>query len=108
MSNALVTEVKKLIREVDKTHRYSMSRIYGLYNEVFDKDEEPQSCASCLIRKVKELRLWLENNSGQETAEDIETQPNRKKGKHRKQKRVVPEKNNNGTWTKKMLYQQGL
>ncbi|MDR2951541.1 MAG: hypothetical protein LBV71_20315 [Prevotella sp.] len=93
MSNALVTEVKKLIREVDKTHRYSMSRIYGLYNEVFDKDEEPQSCASCLIRKVKELRLWLENNSGQETAEDIETsaQPKEKKAQKTKKSRTGKE-----------------
>ncbi|WP_255495505.1 hypothetical protein [Dysgonomonas sp. 521] len=60
MSNpALKSEVHKLISEVDKTHRYSMSRIYGLYNEVFGKDEAPQSCASCLIRKVKELKTWL-------------------------------------------------
>ena len=53
----LKEKVKTLIADVDKTHRYSMSRIYGLYNEVFDKSEAPQSCASCLIRKVKSLRV---------------------------------------------------
>lgn len=65
MNKTLIVNVKELVKEVDKTHRYSMSRIYGLYNEVFEKNEEPQSCASCLIRKVKELRDWLESSSGE-------------------------------------------
>lgn len=65
MNKTLITDVKNLVKEVDKTHRYSMSRIYGLYNMVFDKNEDPQSCASCLIRKVKELRGWLENQSAE-------------------------------------------
>lgn len=55
----LIEKVKLLISDVDKTHRYSMSRIYGTYNEVFGTVEVPQSCASCLIRKVKQLRGWL-------------------------------------------------
>lgn len=55
----LKAEVEILIEEVDRTHRYSMSRIYGLFNRVKGTDERPQSCASCLIRKVKELREWL-------------------------------------------------
>lgn len=56
----LKKEVAALICEVDKTHRYSMSKIYELYNTVFDKNETPQSCASCLIRKINELKDWLE------------------------------------------------
>lgn len=55
----LKEKVRVLVKEVDKTHRYSMSNIYGLYNEVFDKKETPQSCASCLIRKINELKKWL-------------------------------------------------
>lgn len=55
----LVVRVRALVDEVDKTHRYSMSRIYGLYNEVYNAVEVPQSCASCLIRKVKQLKVWL-------------------------------------------------
>lgn len=61
MDKQWIIEVQNLIAEVDKTHRYSMSRIYGLWNRVYDKNEAPQSCASCLIRKVKELREWLAN-----------------------------------------------
>jgi len=73
MNNSkLKSEVQKLIDEVNKTHRYSMSRIYGLYNEVFGTDETPQSCASCLIRKVKELRTWLDKEADKDipAAED--------------------------------------
>ncbi|NDV69300.1 hypothetical protein [Dysgonomonas sp. 25] len=57
--STLRAEVATLISDVEATHRYSMSRIYGLYNRVFETDERPQSCASCLIRKVRELRNWL-------------------------------------------------
>lgn len=60
MNKELINEVKEILDEVDLTHRYSMSKIYGAYNKVFGKNETPQSCASCLIRKVKELKAWLE------------------------------------------------
>lgn len=58
-ADTLKRRVASLVYEVNTTHRYSMSRIYGLYNEVFAVAETPQSCASCLIRKVNELRSWL-------------------------------------------------
>lgn len=56
----LKSEVEQLLTEIDKTHRYSMSKIYNLANRAFDRKEIPQSCASCLIRKVRELRNWLD------------------------------------------------
>jgi len=63
MSNSdLRKKIETLIEEVNTTHRYSMSRIYALYNEAFDTNEKPQSCASCLIRKVRDLQIWLNNN----------------------------------------------
>ena len=72
----LTNEVNSLIEEVNKTHRYSMSRIYSLYNQVFGKDERPQSCASCLIRKVRELRSWVESRS--KTVEEAKSQEKKK------------------------------
>lgn len=54
--------VEALVQEVEKTHRYSMSRIYEAHNQVFGKSEKPQSCASCLIRKTQDLRKWLSEN----------------------------------------------
>lgn len=65
-NNELKKEVADLIHEVEKTHRYSMSKIYGLYNKVFDRNETPQSCSSCLIRKVDELEDWLEAQNKEE------------------------------------------
>lgn len=55
----LYSKIKQLIEDVASTHKYSMSRIYGLYNEAFGVVETPQSCASCLIRKVNQLKRWL-------------------------------------------------
>lgn len=72
----LKLKIETLINDVDTTHRYSMSRIYSAYNEVFNSNEKPQSCASCLIRKVKELRQWLES---QNYADDAEPKKKRKK-----------------------------
>ena len=59
----LLADVEQLLADVDRTHRYSMSRIYGLYNQAFGRAEKPQSCASCLIRKVRELRAWASDNA---------------------------------------------
>lgn len=73
MRKELLKEVEELVSYTRKTHKYSMSKIYGLYNEVFDKDEKPQSCASCLIRKIKELEEWLKVQP-QQTEKDTQTE----------------------------------
>lgn len=57
----LAKEVDNLLKEVNSTHRYSMSRIYKVYNEIYSRNETPQSCASCLIRKMRELKRWRED-----------------------------------------------
>lgn len=59
----LKKEVESLLDYVNKTHRYSMSRIYGAWNRAFGRNDIPQSCANCLIRKVKELKVWLEKQA---------------------------------------------
>lgn len=56
----LIEEASIVVAEVDRTHRYSMSKIYSLYNRVYNTNEEPQACTSCLIRKVRALREWLD------------------------------------------------
>jgi hypothetical protein len=86
---ALLYEVKKLVCEVEKTHRYSMSRIYGLYNEVFGTNETPQSCASCLIRKVRELKAWFSEEAGNETPAAQEATP-----RHTEAAKAAPAKTN--------------
>lgn len=63
MEDNLKQTVQDLIDEVNNTHRYSMSRIYGAFNNVFQTNETPQSCASCLIRKKQDLEHWLHDSS---------------------------------------------
>lgn len=79
-SDILMEKVASLIQEVNSTHRYSMSRIYGLYNEVFAVAEAPQSCASCLIRKMNQLKSWLADQSKENgiAAPKIEEMPSKK------------------------------
>lgn len=82
MEKDLIKEVKTLIADVDKTHRYSMSKIYGLSNKVFNKNEQPQSCASCLIRKVDELRKWLDQQERLDViTEEIQAEKPKRKRK---------------------------
>jgi len=56
-------EIMQNVREVliytERTHKYSMSRLYALWNFLFDRNETPQTCSSCLIRKSQDLRTWL-------------------------------------------------
>lgn len=40
-----------------------MSKLYGTFNEVFGTNEVPQACASCLIRKLQDLKKWSEDNN---------------------------------------------
>lgn len=85
---ALIKEVRELISEVDKTHRHSMSKIYGLYNRIYGTNETPQSCASCLIRKVRELRDWLakaEKEYAEMPAEGIQEEKVVSKSRKRKE-----------------------
>lgn len=59
----LKNKVKVLVEETEKTHRYSMSKLYGAFNEVFGTNEVPQACASCLIKKLQDLKKWSEDNN---------------------------------------------
>ncbi|MDR1501482.1 MAG: hypothetical protein LBT43_03385 [Prevotella sp.] len=86
----LKSEVEQLLAEIDRTHRYSMSKIYNLANRVFNKNEIPQSCASCLIRKTRELRSWLNMQESEtevpKTA--VETQAKKRKSKKTGERKV--------------------
>lgn len=73
MNKELIKEVEELLKEIAETHRYSMSRIYGAYNKAYGKNETPQSCASCLIRKVNELKTWYAKEKYAEMPAEEET-----------------------------------
>lgn len=51
-------KVKELLDDIDKTKRYSMSRISSVYNEVFGTKDIPSASVNKLLRKVTSLRDW--------------------------------------------------
>ncbi|MEN9918327.1 MAG: hypothetical protein RL662_763 [Bacteroidota bacterium] len=87
----LQNEVQLLIKEIEKTHRYSMSRIYNLHNKIFNKNELPQSCASCLIKKVKDLKNWLSTENA-DAVSNTEVVTKLKTGSKKKQKNASTKK----------------
>ena len=56
--NELIEKARSIVNEADN-HRYSVSGIYDIYNAITGRNEKKQNCSSCLLNKVKEIRLWL-------------------------------------------------
>lgn len=54
----LLKNVRDVIAESIK-HTYSVSRVYAAYNKALQKKDQPQTCGSCLKRRVRELKNWL-------------------------------------------------
>ena len=67
----LKERIKELVVYVDKTHKYSSSKIYELYNEAYNKNERQSTCASCLLTRVRLLKKWLQEHPEEEVS-DIE------------------------------------
>lgn len=61
MSNSITPQVVAQVEAVladKKKNRYSTSGIYAAHNAVFNKNEAPQSCASCLKKRAEALEKW--------------------------------------------------
>jgi len=56
----LVEKVDGVLKEAEH-HTYSVSRIYAAHNAVFQKNDAPQSCSSCLRSRAAELKKWRES-----------------------------------------------
>lgn len=65
----LVDKVRAVVDAADKNNRYSTSKIYGAHNEVMGLDEVPETCSSCLVRRVAALRKWLDSEQSVDTKE---------------------------------------
>lgn len=71
----LRNRIKELVEYTERTHRYSSSKIYELYNEAYNKNERQSTCASCLLTRVRLLKKWLQEHPEEvieETVNDIE------------------------------------
>lgn len=66
----LKEKIKELIEYTERTHRYSSSKIYELYNEAYNKKEQQSTCASCLMTRVRLLKKWLQEHPEEPAIED--------------------------------------
>lgn len=75
---ATVADVRRIIDDSTR-HLYSVSLIYRVHNAVFGLSERPQTCGSCLQRRVRALKGWLAEYEAAQAAA-----PAPAKRKHRK------------------------
>lgn len=68
----LLERVRGVIAESVK-HSYSVSRVYAAYNGAMQKKEQPQTCGSCLKRRVRELKSWLAEYENAQPAPVVES-----------------------------------
>lgn len=67
----LRNRIKELVEYVERTHLYSSSKIYELYNEVYNKNERQSTCASCLLTRVRLLKKWLQEHPEEVIEEEV-------------------------------------
>lgn len=65
----LRNRIKELVEYTERTHRYSSSKIYELYNEAYNKKEQQSTCASCLLTRVRLLKKWMQEHPEEEINE---------------------------------------
>lgn len=65
----LRNRIKELVEYTERTHRYSSSKIYELYNEAYNKKEQQTTCASCLLTRVRLLKKWMQEHPEEEINE---------------------------------------
>jgi len=58
----LVKQVEAVMEEA-KRHQYSVSRVYAAYNAVFQLNEKPQTCGSCLKNRAEKLTTWYRHGN---------------------------------------------
>lgn len=63
--------IKELVEYTERTHRYSSSKIYELYNEAYNKKEQQSTCASCLLTRVRLLKKWLQEHPEEVIEEEV-------------------------------------
>ena len=63
--NQLIKKARAVVDDADNHHRYSIGGIYEVYNAITGRDEKKQNCSTCLLNKVKEIRLWLASVEGE-------------------------------------------
>lgn len=68
----LRNRIKELVEYTERTHRYSSSKIYELYNEAYNKKEQQSTCASCLLTRVRLLKKWMQEHPEEKEVNEVE------------------------------------
>lgn len=53
----LLARVKSVLAQAEN-HIYSVSKVYGVHNEIFGLTETPESCATCLQTRANNIDRW--------------------------------------------------
>lgn len=51
-------DIKELIEKTEKTYIYQSGLIYGLYNELYNKNEKTSTCGSCVKTRFTLIKKW--------------------------------------------------
>jgi hypothetical protein len=52
-------EIRTFIQDTKQSHRYSTSKIYGYTNYLFEKNEQPSTCRSCVLNHFHQIEQWI-------------------------------------------------
>lgn len=74
MENINLIEIKELIISTEKSKIYKSGIITDTYNKIFDRNEKPTNCGSCLRTFFLKIKNWYtEELKKQMEAETVET-----------------------------------
>jgi len=62
-NNIDLQEVKELITHVERTKEYDCHQIIGLHNRIFNMDEDPDACESCLRIRMMQIKAWYQDQN---------------------------------------------
>lgn len=64
----LLEKARKVVDDAKK-HRFNATLVYSVYNRIFGLNEKVQCCQTCLLRRERLIRKWLEEQEKPVTSE---------------------------------------
>lgn len=74
MENINLTEIKELIISTEKSKIYKSGLLTDTYNKIFDKNEKPTSCGSCLRTFFLKIKNWYQEEVKKQMEAEKETE----------------------------------
>ena len=64
----LLEKARQVVDDAKK-HRFNATLVYFVYNQIFGLNEKVQCCQTCLLRRERLIRKWLEERERPVTSE---------------------------------------